>query len=105
MVARAAAMVFLMIGSVNGMAAENKLDPRTSWVNFESFNYSGTDDAATLLKSPQQQADGKPYSFFYRVGDAEFKPLKQNVDGSVLSTDTAGGFQGVMQGMFARSRK
>jgi xylan 1,4-beta-xylosidase len=49
------------------------------------------------------EAAGRPYSFFYRTG-GEFKPLKENVDGSILSTDIAGGFQGLMLGMYARSR-
>ncbi|MGD0461064.1 MAG: glycoside hydrolase family 43 protein [Tepidisphaeraceae bacterium] len=49
------------------------------------------------------EAAGRPYSFFYRAG-GDFKPLKEKVDGSILSTDVAGGFQGVMLGIYARSR-
>jgi xylan 1,4-beta-xylosidase len=48
------------------------------------------------------EAAGRPYSFFYRTDRGEFKSLKENVDGSLLSTEVAGGFQGVMLGMFAR---
>ena len=48
-------------------------------------------------------ADGRPHSFLYRTGGGDFLPLKEDVDGSILSTDVAGGFQGVMLGMYARS--
>jgi len=50
------------------------------------------------------EAGGRPYSFFYRVSGGEFKLLADHVDGSFLSTGVAGGFQGVMLGMFARKR-
>ncbi|HVT80395.1 MAG TPA: glycoside hydrolase family 43 protein [Phycisphaerae bacterium] len=46
---------------------------------------------------------GRPYSFSCRINGGEFKSLKENVDGSFLSTETAGGFQGVMLGMYARN--
>jgi xylan 1,4-beta-xylosidase len=49
------------------------------------------------------QANGRHYSFDYRTGD-EFKPLRENVDGSILSTDKAGGFQGTMLGLYARTQ-
>jgi alpha-N-arabinofuranosidase len=47
---------------------------------------------------------GRPYAFSYRAIPGEFKSLLQGVDGSFLSTDVAGGFQGVMLGMYARTR-
>jgi alpha-N-arabinofuranosidase len=69
-------------------------------------------DAQTVASAPiseqaQQielkiEAAGRPYSFSYRVNDGGFKLLADNVDGSFLSTEAAGGFQGVMLGMFAR---
>jgi hypothetical protein len=37
------------------------------------------------------------------VDSGDFKSLADKVDGSILSTDVAGGFQGVMVGMFART--
>ncbi len=67
-------MVFLMIGSANGMM-DDMLGPKTSWVNFESFTYGGTDDAATRLKSPREQFLNPILAGFYpdpsicRVGD------------------------------------
>ena len=51
----------------------------------------------------QISATGRPYSFKYRVDSGDFKSLADKVDGSILSTDVAGGFQGVMVGMFART--
>jgi alpha-N-arabinofuranosidase len=51
------------------------------------------------------QSTGRPYAFSYSIGSGEFKTLKDNVDGSYLSTDVAGGFQGVMLGMYARAGK
>lgn len=46
-------------------------------------------------------AEGKPYSFFYRAG-GEWKSVAEDVDGSILSTQRAGGFVGSYVGMFAR---
>jgi beta-xylosidase len=40
---------------------------------------------------------------FYKIGDGAFTQLGQDLQSSFLSTDTAGGFQGVTLGMFARS--
>ena len=64
-------------------------------------------DSASIPVAAEQvelkiEAAGRPYSFSYRVGRGDFKLLKGDVDGSYLSTDRAGGFQGVMLGMFAR---
>jgi alpha-N-arabinofuranosidase len=50
------------------------------------------------------EARGRDYSFRYRIGEADYVLVKGDVDGSILSTDIAGGFQGVMLGMYARSR-
>ncbi len=47
--------------------------------------------------------EGKNYSFFYRLNDGEWMALKENVDGSLLSSEVAGGFVGTFLGMFARS--
>jgi len=49
------------------------------------------------------ESTGLPYSFYYGINRGEFKPLIENVDGSILSTKIAGGFQGVMLAMFART--
>jgi xylan 1,4-beta-xylosidase len=40
---------------------------------------------------------------FYRVSTGDFTQLGQDLPSSFLSTDTAGGFQGVTLGMFARN--
>ncbi len=39
----------------------------------------------------------------YRVGAGEFTQLGQELQSSFLSTDTAGGFQGVTLGLFAHN--
>jgi beta-xylosidase len=39
---------------------------------------------------------------FYKIGNGEFIQLGQELESSFLSTATAGGFQGVTLGMFAR---
>jgi alpha-N-arabinofuranosidase len=46
-------------------------------------------------------AEEKPYSFFYREG-GEWQSVAENVDGSILSTQRAGGFVGSYVGVFAR---
>ena len=47
------------------------------------------------------RADGPNYSFDYDAG-AGWRTLKENDDGSILSTNTAGGFVGTVLGPFAR---
>jgi xylan 1,4-beta-xylosidase len=42
------------------------------------------------------------YSFFYDLGEG-WKPLKVDDDGSILSTDVAGGYVGAMVGPYARA--
>ena len=46
-------------------------------------------------------ADGARHSFFYDAGQG-WKPLRENDDGSILSTEVAGGFVGTVLGPFAR---
>ena len=48
-------------------------------------------------------ADGGRYSFFYDEDRAGWKPLAENDDGSILSTDVAGGFVGAVVGPYARA--
>jgi alpha-N-arabinofuranosidase len=45
---------------------------------------------------------GGSYSFFYDLG-AGWKALRLGDDGSILSTDVAGGYVGAMVGPYARS--
>jgi xylan 1,4-beta-xylosidase len=45
--------------------------------------------------------DGARYSFFYDAGEG-WKPLRENDDGSILSTEIAGGFVGTVLGPYAR---
>ena len=46
-------------------------------------------------------ADGANYSFSYDAGQG-WKSLRENDDGSILSTEVAGGFVGTVLGPFAR---
>ena len=48
--------------------------------------------------------EGRNYSFAYRAAEGDWSTLKPNADGSILSTDVAGGFVGTYLGMFARIR-
>ena len=64
--------------------------------------------SSPALRSPSPQslqlrisADGPNYSFYYDGGQG-WKPLRENDDGSILSTEVAGGFVGTVLGPFAR---
>ena len=47
---------------------------------------------------------GRDYSFSYRIGNSpDWQTLTDRVDGSILSTQRAGGFVGAVLGMYARS--
>jgi xylan 1,4-beta-xylosidase len=48
-------------------------------------------------------AEAGHYSFFYDEDRGGWKPLRQNDDGSILSTDVAGGFVGAVVGPYART--
>ncbi|HEV7715575.1 MAG TPA: glycoside hydrolase family 43 protein [Steroidobacteraceae bacterium] len=48
-------------------------------------------------------ADARAYSFLYDPDGKGWRALRQNEDGSLLSTDIAGGFVGAMVGPFARA--
>jgi alpha-N-arabinofuranosidase len=47
--------------------------------------------------------EGRPYSFAYSVTPDEWEMLAEDVDGSILSTQVAGGFVGAYVGMYART--
>jgi alpha-N-arabinofuranosidase len=47
--------------------------------------------------------DGPAYSFFYDADGKGWQPLKRDEDGTILSTNTAGGFVGVVLGPYARA--
>ena len=49
------------------------------------------------------EADGPDYAFSYAVGDGGWQTLAADADGSILSTQRAGGFVGVLLGMYASS--
>jgi len=47
--------------------------------------------------------DARAYSFYFDADGSGWKPLKEGDDGSILSTDVAGGFVGTVVGPYARS--
>lgn len=49
-------------------------------------------------------ADGPNYSFYYDAGQG-WQPIRENDDGSILSTERAGGFVGTVLGPYARTEK
>jgi xylan 1,4-beta-xylosidase len=48
------------------------------------------------------EADGRPYTFSYRVNPGNWVMLAEDIDGSILSTETAKGFVGTYLGLHAR---
>jgi xylan 1,4-beta-xylosidase len=48
-------------------------------------------------------AHERDYSFYFDTNGKGWKPLKEHEDGSILSTDVAGGFVGAMVGPYARA--
>lgn len=49
--------------------------------------------------------DARLYSFYYDADGKGWKALKENDDGSILSTEVAGGFVGAVVGMHARKEE
>jgi len=49
------------------------------------------------------RAEGKLYHFAYAAPEGDWRPLRRNLDGRLLSTRTAGGFVGAVFGPFAVS--
>ena len=47
--------------------------------------------------------NARDYSFYFDQDGSGWKPLKEHADGSILSTDVAGGFVGAMVGPYARA--
>jgi alpha-N-arabinofuranosidase len=47
--------------------------------------------------------NARAYSFYFDTDGAGWKPLKEGDDGSILSTDVAGGFVGAVVGPYARA--
>jgi xylan 1,4-beta-xylosidase len=48
-------------------------------------------------------ASARAYSFYFDEDGSGWKPLRENDDGSILSTDVAGGFVGAFVGPYARA--
>jgi xylan 1,4-beta-xylosidase len=69
----------------------------------------GTSTIATTTFAPTPTlrlriaGSGRSYSFYYDADGRGWKPLRENDDGSILSTEVAGGFVGAVVGPYARS--
>jgi alpha-N-arabinofuranosidase len=48
-------------------------------------------------------ANARAYSFYFDEDGSGWKPLRENDDGTILSTDVAGGFVGAFVGPYARA--
>ena len=62
---------------------------------------TGTSIAVVPSLRLRISGDGPNYSFYYDAGQG-WQPLRENDDGSILSTEVAGGFVGTVLGPFAR---
>jgi alpha-N-arabinofuranosidase len=51
------------------------------------------------------QGNGPTTRMFYKIGNGEFTQLGEELESAFLSTDRAGGFQGVTLGMFAHNQQ
>lgn len=78
-------------------------------VFLEKRNGKRTETIAAAMVDPPQRlklaisGDARAYSFLYDADGQGWKPLKKNDDGSILSTDVAGGFVGAVIGSYARA--
>ncbi|HEV7609254.1 MAG TPA: glycoside hydrolase family 43 protein [Steroidobacteraceae bacterium] len=76
-------------------------------VIFERCAPDGGESVAKVLPAVSQSvrlkitANGGKYSFYYDAGQG-WKAMRENDDGSILSTEVAGGFVGTVLGPFAR---
>jgi len=69
----------------------------------EVIAQSGFDPEASNSVTLRIEGAGRPYTFSYSVSPGEWHVLAESVDGSILSTDVAGGFVGSYVGMYVRT--
>ena len=82
----------------------------------ENATVAGSPETTVLAEAPLKKKDMKKplylkvgfnagkYAFYYGSKDRDWKLLQNNVDGTFLSTRTAGSFVGVTLGMYASSQ-
>lgn len=68
----------------------------------QTVTVATTDITGALIKL-RIAAHARDYSFYFDTGAGGWTPLKEHEDGSILSTDVAGGFVGAMVGPYARA--
>ncbi len=80
---------------------------KDGWIVFLEKHAGSSENMAKVLPSTPTSlrlrisGDGGKYSFYYDAGQG-WKALRENDDGSILSTEVAGGFVGTVLGPFAR---
>jgi xylan 1,4-beta-xylosidase len=79
--------------------------PEGPWVFLERSPGDGKTSATRIPRTKSLRlrisGDGGKYSFYYDVGQG-WQALREDDDGSILSTEVAGGFVGTVLGPFAR---
>lgn len=71
--------------------------------NPQSHDPGGGNPQSSARLKLKIAADARAYSFYFDADGSGWKPLKENDDGSILSTDVAGGFVGAFVGPYARA--
>jgi xylan 1,4-beta-xylosidase len=69
----------------------------------ETVTIAGTKLAPARNLKLRISGTGRAYSFYYDADGRGWKPLRENDDGSILSTAVAGGFVGAVIGPYART--
>ncbi|BCU78093.1 glycoside hydrolase family 43 protein [Luteolibacter sp. LG18] len=96
---------FLGVHTEPGKPRSVFLEQRTKNTSAETLASETLPENAKAITF-RMEGDGKDQTFSYRVTkDGEWKVLKAGVDGSILSTGSAGGFVGATLGMYARSTR
>ncbi|MEX0720476.1 MAG: hypothetical protein WD059_07395 [Balneolaceae bacterium] len=81
--------------STADMRAGDQTDNETHVISSAPLEYSNEEPIYLRL-----DAKGKFYDFYYGFQEDEWIPLMENADGTILSTQTAGGFVGTVFGMY-----
>jgi alpha-N-arabinofuranosidase len=92
---------FLGIKRRSGAVPEVFLEKRGG-AHTETIARAALADGAPRLVKLRISGNARAYSFYFDSDGSGWKPLKEADDGSILSTDVAGGFIGAIVGPYAR---
>ena len=92
---------FLGIHRPPGAAPEVFLEKRAG-AHTEMIAHADLADEASHRVKLRISGNARAYSFYFDADGSGWRPLKQADDGSILSTDVAGGFIGAVVGPYAR---